>query len=103
MALWQDFPRCVRPVSSSGVYVTTSDKNPKGPEKGTQRSFRGDGWIGSTPSVQTAQRNGTDHNTKTSWTKFRCAQDVKNAGESDQAKLQQTSLWGRWSIRYRVG
>jgi hypothetical protein len=66
MALWQDFPRCARPASSAGVHATASDEKPKGVEKGTQRSFRDGGWIGNTPSVQTAQRKGTDHNTKTS-------------------------------------
>ena len=58
-------------------YKTAPDKNPKGPEKGTQRSFRGGGWIDSTPSVRTAQRNGTDPNTKMNWMGFRCAKDVK--------------------------
>ena len=63
-------------------YATALDKNPKGPEKGTQRSFRGGGWIDSTPSVRSAQRNGTDPNTKMNWMGFRCARDVKSAGEA---------------------
>lgn len=58
-------------------YKTAPDKNPKGPEKGTQKSFRGGGWIDSTPSVRTAQRNGTDPNTKMNWMGFRCARDAK--------------------------
>ena len=57
-------------------YKTAPEKNPKGPEKGTQRSFRGGGWIDSTPSVRAAQRNGTDPNTKMNWLGFRCARDV---------------------------
>ena len=87
-----DFPPCVRPVLSSGVYATAPDKNLKGLEKGTQRSFRGSGWIDSTPSVRGAQRNGTDPNTKMNWMGFRCARDVKDSGESQETKPQQTSL-----------
>jgi hypothetical protein len=30
-------------------YATVPDKNPKGPENGTQRGFRGGGWVDSTP------------------------------------------------------
>jgi iron(II)-dependent oxidoreductase len=60
-------------------YAAAPDKNPKGPEKGTQRSFRGGGWIDSTPSVRGAQRNGTDPNTKMNWMGFRCARDAKEA------------------------
>lgn len=58
-------------------YKTAPEKNPKGPETGTQRSFRGGGWVDSTPSVRTAQRNGTDPNTKMNWMGFRCARDAK--------------------------
>ncbi len=54
-------------------YKTAPDRNPKGPDKGTQRAFRGGGWIDSTPSVRAAQRNGTDPNTKMNWLGFRCA------------------------------
>jgi formylglycine-generating enzyme required for sulfatase activity len=57
-------------------YATAPDKDPMGPEKGTQRSFRGGSWIDSTPSVRAAQRNGTDPNTKMNWLGFRCARDV---------------------------
>jgi len=60
-------------------YKTAPDKNPKGPEKGTQRAFRGGGWIDSTPSVRVAQRNGTEPTTKMNWLGFRCARDVKAA------------------------
>jgi formylglycine-generating enzyme required for sulfatase activity len=57
-------------------YATAPDKDPMGPEKGTQRSFRGGSWIDSTPSVRAAQRNGTDPNTRMNWLGFRCARDV---------------------------
>lgn len=59
-------------------YAVAPDKNPKGPATGTQKSFRGGGWIDSTPSVRAAQRNGTDPNTKMNWIGFRCARDVKD-------------------------
>jgi formylglycine-generating enzyme required for sulfatase activity len=62
-------------------YATGPDKDPMGPEKGTQRSFRGGSWIDSTPSVRVAQRNGTDPNTKMNWLGFRCARDVNPAQE----------------------
>ncbi|MFM9907370.1 MAG: formylglycine-generating enzyme family protein [Nitrospiraceae bacterium] len=58
-------------------YKTAPDRNPKGPENGTQKSFRGGGWIDSTPSVRGAQRNGTDPSTKMNWMGFRCARDAK--------------------------
>ncbi len=54
-------------------YASAPERNPKGPEKGTQRAFRGGGWIDSTPSVRAAQRNGTDPKTKMNWMGFRCA------------------------------
>jgi len=63
----------------SKYYASAPDRNPKGPENGTQRSFRGGGWIDSTPSVRAAQRNGTDPSTKMNWMGFRCARDVKEA------------------------
>ncbi|MDE3020015.1 MAG: SUMF1/EgtB/PvdO family nonheme iron enzyme [Nitrospirota bacterium] len=62
-------------------YKTAPDRNPKGPDHGTQRGFRGGGWIDSTPSVRAAQRNGTDPNTKMNWLGFRCAKDVAPAGQ----------------------
>jgi len=68
-------------------YKTAPERNPKGPEKGTQRSFRGGGWVDSTPSVRAAQRNGTDPNTKMNWLGFRCARDEKDApGQSQPAQ-----------------
>ena len=72
-------------------YKTAPDRNPKGPEKGTQKAFRGGGWIDSTPSVRPAQRNGTEPNTKMNWLGFRCARDVKDTGEASEAKPEQTS------------
>lgn len=63
-------------------YATAPNRNPKGPEKGTQKSFRGGSWIDSTPSVRVAQRNGTDPNTKMNWLGFRCARDAKTSPEA---------------------
>lgn len=63
-------------------YATAPDRNPKGPEKETQRKgFRGGSWIDSTPSIRTAQRNGTKPNTKMNWLGFRCARDVQASTE----------------------
>lgn len=62
-------------------YKSAPERNPKGPEKGTQKSFRGGGWIDSTPSVRVAQRNGTDPNTKMNWLGFRCAKDASAAAQ----------------------
>ncbi len=73
-------------------YKTAPDRNPKGPEKGTQRAFRGGGWIDSTPSVRPAQRNGTDPNTKMNWLGFRCVRDVKDASEASDGKPAQTTF-----------
>jgi iron(II)-dependent oxidoreductase len=60
-------------------YKHAPERNPKGPDTGTQRGFRGGGWIDSTPSVRAAQRNGTDPNTKMNWLGFRCARDAQDA------------------------
>ena len=57
-------------------YKTGPDRNPKGPEKGTHKAFRGGGWIDSTPAVRVTQRNGTDPKTSMNWLGFRCARDV---------------------------
>ena len=65
-------------------YKAAPEKNPRGPEKGTQRAFRGGGWIDSTPSVRAAQRNGTEPNTKMNWMGFRCARDAKGEPEPAQ-------------------
>lgn len=71
-------------------YKKAPDRNPKGPEKGTQRAFRGGGWIDSTPTVRPAQRNGTEPNTKMNWLGFRCARDVKEPADAPQPS--QTSV-----------
>lgn len=60
-------------------YKTAPERNPKGPEQGSQRAFRGGGWMDSTPSVRSAQRNGADPNTKMNWLGFRCARDAQAA------------------------
>ncbi|HZS12380.1 MAG TPA: formylglycine-generating enzyme family protein [Nitrospirales bacterium] len=69
----------------AGYYKTAPNTNPKGPDKGTQKAFRGGGWIDSTPSVRPAQRNGTDPNTKMNWLGFRCARDVAAAAPTAAA------------------
>lgn len=62
-------------------YKSGPDRNPKGPDHGTSKAFRGGGWVDSTPSVRVAQRNGTDPATKMNWLGFRCARDpVGNQG-----------------------
>jgi formylglycine-generating enzyme required for sulfatase activity len=71
-------------------YKKAPDRNPKGPEKGTQRAFRGGGWIDSTPTVRPAQRNGTEPNTKMNWLGFRCARDIKDPADAPQPS--QTSV-----------
>ncbi|MEW6544838.1 MAG: SUMF1/EgtB/PvdO family nonheme iron enzyme [Nitrospirota bacterium] len=58
-------------------YKTAPDRNPKGPEQGTQRAFRGGGWIDSTTTMRAAMRNGTDPTTKMNWLGFRCARDAQ--------------------------
>ena len=65
-------------------YKTAPNRNPKGPEKGTQKAFRGGGWIDSTPSVRPAQRNGTVPETKMNWLGFRCARDVSVTPSEDK-------------------
>jgi iron(II)-dependent oxidoreductase len=58
------------------AYKSAPDRNPKGPERGTQKAFRGGGWIDSTTTMRAAMRNGTEPNTKMNWLGFRCARDV---------------------------
>ena len=58
-------------------YKTAPSRNPKGPETGTQKAFRGGGWMDSTTTMRAAMRNGTDPKTKINWMGFRCAQDAK--------------------------
>lgn len=57
-------------------YKTAHDRNPQGPETGTQKAFRGGGWMDSTTTMRVAMRNGTDPNTKINWLGFRCARSV---------------------------
>lgn len=63
-------------------YKTAPDRNPKGPETGTQKAFRGGGWMDSTTTMRATMRNGTDPQTKINWMGFRCAQDVKEGAAS---------------------
>jgi len=60
-------------------YKTAPDRNPKGPETGTQKAFRGGGWMDSTTTMRVAMRNGTDPNTKINWLGFRCARSVSDS------------------------
>ncbi len=73
-------------------YKQAPDKNPKGPETGTQKAFRGGGWIDSTPSVRVSQRNGTDPKTSMNWLGFRCARNAKETSEASEAMPKQTSF-----------
>ncbi|WP_447978218.1 formylglycine-generating enzyme family protein [Candidatus Nitrospira bockiana] len=67
-------------------YAVAPDKNPPGPSQGTQKAFRGGGWIDSTPQVRAAQRNGAEPNTKMNWLGFRCARSVSQP--ADQADTE---------------
>ncbi|MDE3118946.1 MAG: formylglycine-generating enzyme family protein [Nitrospirota bacterium] len=58
-------------------YKTAPDRNPTGPDRGTQKAFRGGGWMDSTTTMRAAMRNGTDPNTKMNWLGFRCARDAQ--------------------------
>jgi iron(II)-dependent oxidoreductase len=62
-------------------YAAAPDRNPTGPESGTQKAFRGGGWMDSTTTMRVAMRNGTDPNTRINWMGFRCA---KSAVDSNQ-------------------
>lgn len=64
-------------------YATAPDRNPRGPERGTQKAFRGGGWMDSTTTMRAAMRNGTDPTVKINWMGFRCARD----GKKDMALL----------------
>lgn len=57
-------------------YANAPDRNPQGPATGTQKAFRGGGWIDSTTTMRAAMRNGTDPNVKANWLGFRCAKSV---------------------------
>ncbi len=72
-------------------YATAPDRNPAGPDHGTQKAFRGGGWMDSTPSVRAAQRNGTDPSTKMNWLGFRCARTMTEEPSTREAPARQTS------------
>jgi iron(II)-dependent oxidoreductase len=61
----------------SGYYKNAPDRNPKGPDQGKHKAFRGAGWIDSTTTARAAQRNGADPTTKMNWLGFRCARDAQ--------------------------
>jgi len=69
----------------ANYYKTAPDRNPKGPERGTQKAFRGGGWIDSSPSIRPAQRNGADPNTKMNWLGFRCARSASGSSPDKAA------------------
>ncbi len=71
-------------------YRSAPDRNPMGPEKGTQKAFRGGGWMDSTTTMRAAMRNGTDPGTKINWLGFRCARSMPEpaGAEVSQARPQ---------------
>ena len=68
-------------------YKTAPDRNPKGPETGTQKAFRGGGWMDSTTTMRVAMRNGTDPDTKINWMGFRCAKDAQETAGTKVSQL----------------
>lgn len=72
-------------------YKTAPDRNPQGPANGTQKAFRGGGWMDSTTTMRIAMRNGTDPNTKINWLGFRCARTVTEEPQGGKAAGQQVS------------
>jgi iron(II)-dependent oxidoreductase len=58
-------------------YQTAPERNPQGPVMGTQRAFRGGGWMDSTTTMRAAMRNGADPDTKINWLGFRCARTLE--------------------------
>ena len=74
-------------------YSSGPDRNPPGPSQGTQKAFRGGGWVDSTPAVRAAQRNGADPNMKMNWLGFRCARSASAppAGKAAGAESQPAS------------
>jgi formylglycine-generating enzyme required for sulfatase activity len=69
-------------------YQTAPDRNPKGPETGTNRAFRGGGWVDSTPTVRASQRNGAPPETKMNWLGFRCARSVQPSSVIGQSSME---------------
>jgi iron(II)-dependent oxidoreductase len=68
-------------------YKIAPDRNPKGPETGTQKAFRGGGWMDSTTTMRVAMRNGTDPNTKINWMGFRCAKSAQEPAGTKMSRL----------------
>ena len=75
-------------------YKTAPDRNPQGPGTGTQKAFRGGGWMDSTTTMRVAMRNGTDPNTRINWLGFRCAKSVSG----DQSSSSVSHMPGESSI-----
>ncbi|MCP9440122.1 MAG: formylglycine-generating enzyme family protein [Nitrospira sp.] len=63
-------------------YRKAPDRNPRGPESGSTKAFRGGGWIDSTTTMRVAMRNGADPNSKYNWLGFRCARSVDDGQQS---------------------
>lgn len=68
-------------------YKAAPDRNPKGPEQGKHRAFRGASWIDSSTTARAAQRNGADPNTKMNWLGFRCARSLQPSVVIGQAPI----------------
>lgn len=66
-------------------YASAPERNPQGPEQGTQKGFRGGGWMDSTTTMRAAMRNGTDPSTKINWLGFRCARSEQPPSNSLQS------------------
>ena len=71
-------------------YKTAPDRNPKGPETGTQKAFRGGGWMDSTTTMRAAMRNGTDPKTKINWMGFRCVRAVQDGAGTQVSHARAT-------------
>ncbi|HEU4684209.1 MAG TPA: SUMF1/EgtB/PvdO family nonheme iron enzyme [Nitrospira sp.] len=72
---------------SPDYYKVAPNRNPRGPELGTQKAFRGGGWMDSTTTMRAAMRNGTDPNTKINWMGFRCAKSVQPSSLIGQSSI----------------
>ncbi len=68
-------------------YASAPGRNPQGPETGTQKAFRGGGWMDSTTTMRAAMRNGTDPNTKINWMGFRCAKDAADGAGTKVSRI----------------
>jgi iron(II)-dependent oxidoreductase len=69
-------------------YKVAPDRNPQGPATGTQKAFRGGGWMDSTTTMRVAMRNGTDPTTKINWLGFRCAKSVESSNLHRQSSIE---------------